>query len=191
MKLKDIVKKSRSYRRFDEKFEITENVLKDLVELARFSPSANNQQALKFMLAFTPEKNSLIFPALRWAGKLKNWPGPGEGERPSAYIIILGDKSLTENFWCDHGIAAQSILLGATEKGLGGCMLGAINRSMLYENLNIPEKYEILLVIALGKPAEKVVIDDSKKGDTNYYRDEKDIHHVPKRPLKDLIIVLV
>ncbi len=140
------------------------------------------------MLSFQPSKNALIFPTLAWAGYLKNWPGPQKGERPSAYIIVLGDSAISKSFQYDAGIASQSILLGATEKGLGGCNVGSIDRDLLRENLNIPEEYEILLVIALGKPKEKVVIEKSVKGDIKYYPDKNDVHHVPKRPLDEVII---
>ncbi|MFH1553109.1 MAG: nitroreductase family protein [Candidatus Omnitrophota bacterium] len=187
--IKDIVKQSRSYRRFDGKVKIPGTTLRELIELARFSPSARNQQALKFMISDTPEKNDLIFPALSWAGSLKGWEGPKEDERPAAYIIVLGDSQASKDFGCDHGIAAQSMLLGAVEKGFGGCMLGAIKRDLLRENLKIPQRYKILLVVALGKPAEKIVLEDTEEGaGTEYYRDEKDVHHVPKRPLDELII---
>ncbi|MFC1480370.1 nitroreductase family protein [Candidatus Omnitrophota bacterium] len=187
--IKDTVKESRSYRRFDAKVKISRDTLRELIELARFSPSARNQQALKFMLSDTPQKNDLVFPALSWAGALKGWRGPEEGERPAAYIIVLGDTQLSQDFGCDHGIAAQSMLLGAVEKGFGGCMLGAIKRDLLRGNLNIPQRYQILLVVALGKPAEKIVLEDTEEGaDTSYYRDEEDAHHVPKRPLDELIL---
>jgi nitroreductase len=133
--------------------------------------------------------NSGMYPHLRWAGYLKNWNGPPEGERPSAYITILGDLSITKNFGCDHGIAAQSILLGATEEGLGGCMIGSIQRDGLRQVLKIPESYEILLVIALGKPKEMVEIEDmGPDGDVKYWRDQEQIHHVPKRSLDDIIL---
>jgi len=189
MGMREIVMKCRSYRRFDEGHRVPVSVLRELVELARFSPSARNQQALKFKLSDTPEMNGLIFPALRWAGYIQEWDGPAEGERPAAYIIVLGDTEISQDFVCDHGIAAQSILLGAIEKGLVGCMLGAADMDLLQKNLNIPERYRILLVIALGKPAEKVVLEDvSEGGSTKYYRDEQGVHHVPKRPLEELII---
>jgi hypothetical protein len=111
------------------------------------------------------------------------------GERPAAYIIILGDTNLKQSFGCDHGIAAQSILLGATEKGLGGCTLASIQRQALSLALTIPNHYEILLVIALGKPKETVVIEEvGPTGDIKYWRDTADIHHVPKRSLDDLIM---
>ena len=120
---------------------------------------------------------------------MRSWSGPAEGERPSAYIVILGDTEISKSVGCDHGIAAQSIMLGATERGLGGCMIGSIKRDALRETLEIPERYEIQLVLALGKPAETVVLEDvGPDGDIKYYRDDQGVHHVPKRPLDELIL---
>ncbi len=187
--LRDLILKNRSYRRFHEDPAVEREMLKELVDLARHSATGGNVQPLKYILSCEPEKNALIFPCLAWAGYLKDWPGPAEGERPAAYIIIVGDKEIREGFGCDHGIAAQSILLGAVEKGLGGCMVGSIKTEKLREALNIPERYEILLVLALGKPNETVVIEEAgADGDIKYWRDDQDVHHVPKRPLDDIIL---
>ncbi len=186
--LKNLILNNRSYRRFYQAEEVSLETLTELVELARLSPSAANLQPLKFILSNEPKKNNLIFSRLSWAGYLKEWVGPQEGERPSAYIIIVGDISITKTFGCDHGIAAQSILLGAVGKGLGGCIIASIDRDCLRNDLNIPAQFEILLVLALGKPKEKVVIDEVKDGDIKYWRDKNDVHHVPKRSLEDLIL---
>ena len=187
--LKDIVLRCRSYRRFDEKFAIDEKLLHELVDLARLSASGANLQPLKYMLSFTPQTNAVIFPQLGWAGYLKDWPGPAEGERPSAYIIVLGDSGIRKDFGCDHGIAAQSIMLGAVERGLGGCMIASVKRDTLREALHIPQQLEILLVLALGKPVEIVQIDPlGADGDIKYWRDENQVHHVPKRVLEDIIL---
>jgi nitroreductase len=186
----DLIRKNRSYRCFHQDREITEEQLKNLVELARLSPSTANLQPLKFILSWTPEKNSLIFPCLAWAAYLKDWAGPVEGERPSGYITILGDKDIMADFSCNHGIAAQSIMLGAVESGFGGCIIASIDRKRLRNALKIPDKYEILLVITLGVPKEPVVIDEVKDGNIKYWRDEQDIHHVPKRPLFEIILDL-
>lgn len=188
MKIRELIKKNRSYRRFKEDYNISAETLEDLVELARFSASAANLQPLKYILVSTEEGREKVFPYTRWAGYLQGWNGPEEGERPSAYIIILGDEEIKESSGCDHGIAAQSILLGATEMGLGGCMIGAIDREGLRSELIIDSRYEILLIISLGKPAEEVVLEDAVNDNIRYYRDEKDIHHVPKRSLKELIL---
>jgi nitroreductase len=190
MKVKDLVLKTRSYRRFDESHRIEYKVLEELVALARLSASASNRQPLKFAICNSPEDCTRIFPSVAWAGYLKDWNGPEPGERPSAYIIILGDKSITESFYVDHGIAAQSIMLGATEAGLGGCMIASIRRDQLRNEMKIPEKYEILLILALGKPVENVIIDEIKEGNIKYWRDSEKNHHVPKRPLNELIIKL-
>ena len=187
--LEDIVKASRSYRRFHEEKPIEPETLKGLVDLARLSPSAANLQPLKYIISADPELNARIFPTLAWAGYLKDWPGPAKGERPSAYIVILGDTEITRNFGCDHGIAAQSIMLGAAEKGLGGCMIGSIDRQKLREALHIPDRYEILLVLALGYPKERVMLEEvPQDGDIRYYRDPEGVHHVPKRRLDDIIL---
>ena len=160
------------------------------IDLARLTASTANSQALKFHISNTPEENALIFNTLGWAGALPDWDGPEEGERPSAYIVILCDLSLGKNKLTDDGIAAQTIMLGALEKGYGGCMLGNVRRSQLAESLGIdPALYSIDLVLALGKPKEEVVIVPMKEdGNVRYYRDENQIHYVPKRELKDIII---
>ena len=165
------------------------HTLEELVDLARLSGSAANRQPLKFILSCDPARNALIFAQLAWAGYLTDWPGPVEGERPSAYIVMLGDKDISPSFGCDHGIAAQSILLGAVERGLGGCMIGSIQRDRLRETLRIDGRFEILLVLALGTPKETVVIEPlAPSGDIKYWRDAAGVHHVPKRALADLLI---
>jgi nitroreductase len=189
MNLGELVLKNRSFRRFYENVPIENETLRQLIDLARLSGSAANLQPLKYMLSVDHKLNASIFPHLRWAGYLKGWDGPAEGERPSGYIIILGDQNITKSFGCDHGIAAQSILLGATERGFGGCMVGSIRREGLRQTLKIPAHYEILLVIALGKPSETIKIEAIEPdGDIKYWRDDEGIHHVPKRSLNEIIV---
>jgi nitroreductase len=187
--IKELIAKNRSTRRFKQASAIERETLVDLVDLARLSPSAANTQPLKYILSSEAETNAKIFPRLAWAGYLTDWSGPGEGEKPAGYIIVLGDKGLSESFGCDQGIAAQSILLGAVEKGLAGCIIGMVERQRLRKDLNIGEEFEILLVIALGEAAEKIVIDTvDSTGDIKYWRDDHDTHHVPKRALDEIII---
>jgi nitroreductase len=187
--LKDLVLKNRSYRRFYQEVSIDLETLREFIDLARLSASAMNLQPLKYVLSCELQKNALIFSHLGWASYLKGWSGPAEGERPSAYIIVLGDTKISRSFGCDHGIAAQSILLGATERGLGGCMIATVKRQELSQALGIASCHEILLVIALGKPKETVVIDKVElNGDAKYWRDSQGVHHVPKRALDDIII---
>ena len=186
--LKDLILKNRSYRRFDQSVPVSVDVLNEMVEAARLSGSASNVQPLRYMLFNKATDCSRIFPALAWAGYLTEWSGPADGERPSAYIIQLGDLDLTANWWCDDGIAAQSMLLTAVENGFGGCIIGSVQRQKLRSILSIPERYKIIQVLALGKPAEEVVIDEVVDGDIKYWRDKKGVHHVPKRSLQELII---
>lgn len=188
MSIKDLISRTRSFRRFDEQHLIEYKTLEDLIKLARLSASGANKQPLKYIVCNTAEEGDKVFPTLSWAGYLTDWPGPEKGERPVAYIIILGDKSISESFGIDHGIAAQNIMLGATEAGLGGCMISSVKRDDLMDELNIPDTFEILMVLALGKPVEKVIIDDAKGGDIRYWRDNNKIHHVPKRSLSELIV---
>jgi len=187
--IKELVMKNRSYRRFYQDVPIERSTLVNLVDCARLSASARNQQPLKYWLINDPQKNDTVFPCLAWAGYLKDWSGPQEGEKPAAYIIVLGDTEISLNFGCDHGIAAQSILLAATEVGLGGCIIGSVQKDKLAQALNIPKRFEILFVIALGKPKEQVVIETiPDSGDIKYWRDSESVHHVPKRSLKEIIL---
>jgi nitroreductase len=186
--LKDLILKNRSYRRFDQSEIVPMRLLRTMVEAARLSASARNMQPLKYMLFNDSESCSRIFPALAWAGYLKDWPGPPDGERPSAYIVQLGDLELTDDWWCDDGIAAQSMLLTAVEEGFGGCIIGSVQRERLRSILNIPDRYKIIQVLALGKPVEEVKIEKMVNGDIKYWRDDQGVHHVPKRTLDDLIL---
>lgn len=186
----DLLRSNRSFRRFDESFEIENGVLRDLVDLARLTPSSVNFQPLRFVLVNDREKNAAVFENLAWAGLLKEWKGPAEGERPSAYVLILTDTTVAQNMKTDVGIVAQTMMLGAAEKGLGGCMIGSVNRENVAGILGIDtERFTIDLVLALGKPAETVrIVEMPQNGCTNYYRDENDVHCVPKRTVDDLII---
>lgn len=189
MTLRDLVLNNRSHRRFRQEIPIAPETLRELVDLARFSASGSNLQPLKYYLSWQPEQNARIFPHLAWAGYLEDWPGPAEGERPAGYILILGDKTIRDSFGIDPGIAAQTILLGATEKGLRGCIIASIQKAFLRSALGIPERYELLYAIALGEPAETVVLEDlPPNGEIRYWRDEAGVHHVPKRSLDELIL---
>jgi len=187
--LSNLVFRNRSYRRFDESYPVARETLVELVELTRFTASAANLQPLKYILSAGEETNGLVFPCLAWAAYLKDWDGPAPGERPSAYVVMLIDEAITKEASCDAGIAAQTIMLGAAEKGLGGCMVASIQKEKLRSALAIPKQLQIRLVLALGKPAETVVVEDIEPGgNIRYWRDEKEVHHVPKRKREELIV---
>ncbi len=189
MVFKDLARNNRSYRRFNESFVIDRFTLTELIDLARLAASGRNSQPLKYFLSCEKSINGQIFSTLAWAGYLKEWPGPQIGERPTAYIVVLLDHRISDNYFCDDGIAMQNILLGAVEKGLGGCIIQSINKPRLSAILQLPDHLKIIDVIALGKPVETVEITTAgSDGDIRYYRDDNGVHYVPKRSLEELII---
>ena len=186
--IRDLIIKNRSYRKFDRSVKIENTQIEKWIDLARLSPSARNMQPLKYVICTDDKINSQIFPHLGWAGYLKEWPGPDENERPVAYLAVLLDKNLSNDYCCDDGIALQSILLGAVEDGFGGCIIGSVNKSKVANILKLTDNLDILYILALGKPAEKVVLETATLNEIKYWRDEENVHHVPKRTLKELII---
>lgn len=188
MEFLDLVKSSRTVRRFRQDRDVDMATLEHLVELARYTPSAGNLQPLKFALSCDPEMNQRIFPCLAWAAYLKDWPGPAAGERPSAYVVVLQDEEIVSKVDCDHGIVAQTMALGAREKGLGTCILASVDRRRLAKELGLPEHLRVKLVLALGQPAEDVEVRDMEPGGSVRYFREGPLHVVPKRTPGELIV---
>lgn len=184
-----LIRNNRSYRRFDANYVIDRQTLLELVDLTRYTSSARNAQPLRYFLSAEKEMNDMIFPTLAWAGYLKDWDGPSHQERPTAYIVVTADTELKGSFTMfDAGLATQSILLGAVDNGLGGCIIGAVKKEKLSEIIGLKKSLEVICVVALGKPDETVVIEEMTTDDFKYWRDEKEIHHVPKRNLKDILL---
>lgn len=186
--LKELLMKNRSYRRFYQNVRISEDELRELVALTSYCASGRNAQALRYRMVTDERVCEQVFHTLAWAGYLKDWPGPEEGERPSAYLIQLLDTAIEENCLCDDGIQAQTIMLGTVEKGYGGCIIKAFKNDVLREVLSLPDNLRIMYVLALGKPKETVVLEPMKGGDIRYWREADGSHHVPKRPLSELIV---
>jgi nitroreductase len=186
--LNDLIRKTRSFRLFHEEEAVPIETMRNLVDLARLGGSARNLQPLKYILINNPAMNAKIFPHLGWAGYLEDWPGPAEGERPAAYIVCLLDTRISLEAQCDLGIATQNILLGATEKGLGGCRIASFSTG-LKNILALHDHLEILMIVALGKTAEKIALDERQPdGNIKYWRDADQVHHVPKRSLDEVIV---
>lgn len=184
--IEDLVKKNRSYRRFYEDRKISRETLAELVDIARNTPSAANRQPVRYKLVCDEKTNAEVFECLGWAGYLKEWDGPVPGERPAAYIILATSKQAKAE--CDEGIIGQTMLLAAAERGFGGCFLGNVNRDKLAEIISLPDDMKIDYCIAFGYPKEKVVLEDiPADGDIKYYRDSKQVHHVPKIRIEDVI----
>jgi nitroreductase len=188
MELKQIIEKNRSYRRFYQQERISDEQLRSWVDLARLSASGANKQVIKYLLLNSETDCDKLFPMLGWAGYLKDWAGPENGEQPAAYIVMLADTRIAKQYYCDHGIASQSILLGAVNEGFGGCIVANVQRTKVIEAFHIPDYFEVIQVIALGKPKEVVVIEEvATDGDIRYWRDAQGVHHVPKRSLDEII----
>lgn len=195
MKDFDIVKRllieDRSIRRFDASKAIGEEILTKLVDLTRYCASGRNLQPLKYRIVNKPEECEKVYPALKWAGYLSDWDGPVESERPVAYLVQCLDTRLTENLLCDDGLQMQAITLGACALGIGGCIIKSFNVVEIKQSLGLEKHFKPIYVLALGYPVEKVEIEDMSgelDADVKYYRTPDEIHHVPKRPLSELII---
>ncbi len=191
MNVRELLQKTRSYRRFYQNEKIPMAELREMIDQVRLMPSPANLQPLKFVLINHGETCDAIFTHLKWAAYLEGWEGPERGEQPVAYIVILGNRKVSLHIDWDYGIALQVLMLSATEKGYGGCAIAACNKKKIAEILDIPGDHEIACVIALGKPRETVVVDDVVQGDIKYWRDEQDIHHVPKRSTDELIFKVI
>ena len=185
---KDLVRKARSFRRFDNSHKISDELLFELIDTARLTPSAANRQPIMYLVSNKKETNDKIFQCLGWAAYLTDWNGPTTKEQPTAYVIIYSDMQFAPHLNIDPGIVAQTIMLAATEKELGACMIASFDKKKLKRAVHLSIENEIILVIALGKPAETVVIDEiAEDGSIKYWRDENDVHHVPKRKLEDIV----
>lgn len=189
--IENLIKNNRSYRIFDESYKISIDMLKEMLNVARFTSSGRNMQTIRFLPITKASQLNIIYENIKWAGYLKDWNGPVEGQRPTAFILFLSDEKIKKSptFDIDLGLACQSILLKSIEEGLGGCMIGAFNRKNISQDLNLPQNYNIELILALSKPNQNVVIEDIKEGDDiKYWKDEDNTHHVPKIVLDDLIV---
>lgn len=190
----ELMKRARSFRRFREDDPVSREVLVKIVEAARYCPSGRNLQPLVYRPVCGAECEE-VFPLLGWAGYLKEWAGPEKGERPTAYIIQCLDTNLTSDPMCDDGLQLEAITLAAASLGLGCCIIKSFSPVKLAQALGIDERFRPLHVVALGRPAERVVMETLEEGsrdgdatDIYYWRDSDGTHHVPKRPLADMMI---
>ncbi|MBP3198842.1 MAG: nitroreductase family protein [Butyrivibrio sp.] len=190
--LKDLVQKNRSYRGFDENYTFTKEELEEYIDLARICPSGANLQGLKYHLVYEKEAVEELLPFTHFAAQLPELGLPRKGSHPTAYIVICQDMNITDNpnrLQKDIGIVAQTMLLYAAENNLGGLMIGNFELGNVKKVCKLPDNLSPVLLIALGKPTEKIVlVDVDESGNTKYYRDENDVHYVPKRKLSDVIV---
>ena len=192
MEFVELVRKNRSYRGYNENRPVTREELTRLVECARLCPSSVNAQPLKYRLVWQQEEAARLQEKTNWAKALTSITLPHPGMCPTAFIVICQDTGIDtslQRYQKDVGIVAQTMLLGAVEMGLGGCMIGNFNAGEVRQVLALPEAMAPLLVVAIGEPAETVVLTEvGPDGSVQYYRDENDVHYVPKRALEDILI---
>jgi nitroreductase len=180
---------ARSVRRFEAARAVPREVLRGIVGTARIAPCGANLQQLRFAIMNKPAERDALFPLLRWAACLKDWRGPSEAERPAAYVVILAPVEERLFTRMDVGIAAGYMTLAAREQGLGCCMILSFDREKASEMLSPPPGLSPILVLALGYPAEEVVLEALEQGEgIEYWRDPEGRHHVPKRSLEDLLL---
>jgi nitroreductase len=187
MDIWEVIKKRRSVRRFRQK-EISTEILLELVEAGRCAPSGANRQPLEFVIVSSEEIKTMVFAQLAWAGYVRPRRDPPADKRPVAYIIVLvsGERTTAKLGPVDAAAAIENILLAAQGNQIGSCWLGSIKRDKIREILEIPDVYEIDSVIALGYPDEQPVMEDCKGESIEYYLDDRDVLHVPKRPLRSI-----
>ncbi len=186
MDFHSLVQSARTCRRFKGGL-LPVSVLEHIVDCARLSPSARNAQQLRFALVCSEEKCSAMLGLVAFGGALRPEQKPTYAQRPRGYIVILGPSELSQFGVMDVGIAAQSMFLAANEAGLGCCMIGAFKRKETALLLGVEEN-EVKLVLAFGEPDEERRIAERRKdGSLTYYRDENDVHCVPKITLEEAV----
>lgn len=185
----DLIKKTRSYRRFDNSKKLDGEFMKSLIDSARLAQSAANAQPLRYVSVHSDEMCAKIYPELRWAGRLKDWDGPVESERPAAYVAVFADKEApaVASPVVDSGISMQNMCLYAMSKGVGSCMIGNCMKKEIKEILGVGDRYDLLWVVAFGYPVENVVLTKCE-GNVAYYRDADGNHFVPKYDYEDVIL---
>ena len=190
--LKNLITINRSYRGFNEARAVSREELLDMVDCARLSASSQNIQPMKYYLAYEKDKVEEVLSCTSWARDLPELHLPFPGTHPTAFVVMLLDKDINDNvqrFQTDCGISAQSILLSAAEKGLGGLMIKNFRAGELTQVMGTSENLHPMMVIAIGEPAEEIVLDELLPGEPHmYYRTPDGAHHVPKRRLEDIIV---
>ncbi|MDE6648321.1 MAG: nitroreductase family protein [Muribaculaceae bacterium] len=189
--LRRLIEADRTVRRFQEHRKIPAETLERLVELTRYCHSGRNAQPLRYVAVSDYEMCEKVYSTLKWAGYYKDWDGPEPGERPVAYLIQCLDTKYGQECLCDDGLQLEAISLGMRTLGLGGCIIKAFNAPLVSEMLDLDPRFKPRYVMAIGYPAEEVKLEDMdghEDSDFKYFRTADGVHHVPKRPLSELVI---
>lgn len=191
MTVYEAIMKRRTIRKYKQ-IKPANDVLKKIINSARVCASAANMQPLKYMVVSSDEMCKRIFPCLKWAAYFKDGSGkPKEGEKPTAYVIILGDKNIKTSFDTDAGAAITNMMLTAYEEGLGSCWFASVKRQKVKEILNIDENLDVVYILSLGFPMEESNECEMKDNDVKYFRNEDGSISVPKRSMDEVLIDIV
>lgn len=186
MRTYEYIKSRRTIRQFKPE-AVPHDLLQKFVNAARLAPSAANLQPLEYIVVTDEKVRKQIFPCLKWAGYISPAGDPKPGQEPVAYIVVVVNTSIREKgYERDVGAAMENMILTAWEDGVCSCWIVSVDRKKVGDILNITESYRLDSVLALGYPAEKSVMEDMKDS-VEYWKDENDCLHVPKRKLEDLI----
>ncbi|MBI9033891.1 MAG: nitroreductase family protein [Bacteroidales bacterium] len=190
MELKQLIKANRSYRKYEHAIKIEESVILEWIDYARFVSSSKNRQAVRFLVITESDQVQCICNQMQWARHLKGWDGPNKEQMPSALLIVCTDDTVNNKAETDVGIITQTLLLQAVNEGFGGCILRSINRKLIREKYKLNENLKIDMVVALGKPAQEIILEEMGAGSQacDYWEDENGTHHVPKRAMEDVVI---
>ena len=184
--LDDLLLRNRSQRGYQKAYVVSRDELMRIVAVNTRLASGCNQQALRFRLVTRDSGADRVLPLVKMGAALPELHLPLPGTEPEAFIVICSAKAESKLIDIDLGISAQSMLLKAVEMGLGGLIIGAFDHDKLREALQLP--LEPLLVIAIGKGAEKVELVPIAEADSHAYYRKDNIHYVPKVRLDDLMI---
>ncbi len=186
MSVYKLILKRRTIRRFKQE-QVPEELLNKMLNAGRLAPSGANLQPLEFIVVNDTKLVDKIFPNLKWAGYIAPAGNPPEGKRPMAYVIVLINTEIrSQGGDVDAAAAIENMLLTALEDGVGSCWLGSIDRDQLRTMFDVPQKYRIDSVIALGYPDESPVLEESTDS-IKYWKDENGVLHVPKRKISDIV----
>ena len=190
MKLKELISRARTCRRFKGEHRLSSETLAELVDHARLSASARNHQVLRFITIADKDTCEAMNALVVMGGSLTPEQRATARQHPGGFIVIAGPEKMDDFALMDVGIAAQSINLAAGEAGLACCMIGAVKKNEAAALLDLPKGLQVRLVLALGEPDEvRRLVGRRSDGTLTYYRDENDEHCVPKISLDEAIII--
>lgn len=156
MTISEIIQRRRSIRKFLDR-PVEREKVEACVEASRLAPSADNVQPWRFLVVDDPELRgrlgeaafSGIYRICRFVAKAP------------VVIVILAHPDVVANklgkavqgtqyYLLDIGIAGEHLVLAATEMGLGTCWIGWFSKRGVRKLLDIPRKYDVVAMIALG-----------------------------------------